>query len=156
MGAAFFGTTPRATGRVPRAAFGATSFATGLCLAETSVEPPFLETAVVGCFATRFLAAPFMSVALAPALMPAAFPGCDRVAAALGPPRFFFAVVALAARVGAVFTRVTLTSPRMARADGRAFADAAFDVGRRVGLLRGVEAMGTALVTVAAGEKGQR
>src|SRR6202011_859209 len=58
-------------------------------------------------------------------------------------------VFGFGARVGAALGRATLTSPRIARPDDRAFA-AAFTVGRRVGLLREVEAMGTTLVTVAA------
>jgi hypothetical protein len=59
------------------------------------------------------------------------------------PPRALFGFA------DAGFTWETFTSPRMARPDGRAFAAAAFAVGRRIGLLRGVEAMGNALVTVA-------
>jgi hypothetical protein len=59
------------------------------------------------------------------------------------PPRALFSFA------DAGFTWETFTSPRMAGPDGRAFAAAAFAVGRRIGLLRGVEAMGNALVTVA-------
>jgi hypothetical protein len=60
-----------------------------------------------------------------------------------------FAPRGLFAFADAVLTWETFTSPRMARPAGRVFAAAAFAVGRRIGLLRGVEAMGNALVTVA-------
>ena len=48
----------------------------------------------------------------------------------------------------AAFGRETLTSPRMGRPGFRAFPTAALAVGLRVGLLRGVEAMGATLGTV--------
>jgi hypothetical protein len=50
--------------------------------------------------------------------------------------------------VVAVAGRDTLTSPRMGRSRFRAFAAVAFIDGRRVDLLREVEAMGTTLGTV--------
>jgi hypothetical protein len=65
---------------------------------------------------------------------------------------FTFAVLARAAfcLAAEAFGGDTLTSPRMGRTGFRAFVTAAFTVGRRVDLLREVEAMGTTLGTVEA------
>jgi hypothetical protein len=63
--------------------------------------------------------------------------------AVLGLARAVFAT-----RLDATFGRVALTRPRAATAGFRAFARVAFAAGRRVGLLRLVEAMASALGTV--------
>src|SRR4029079_16062325 len=73
------------------------------------------------------------------------------VVARLVPAALSRAVFGFATRTGAAFGRATFTSSRMVRA---AFA-VAFGTGRRFGLLREVEAMGTTLVTVATWGKGQ-
>jgi hypothetical protein len=110
-------------------------------------------------FATIFLAAIFLAVLVferltlpAMAFFAAAFfagPCAFRTAtftARFAPVR---PLLGLAAPAAAAFGRETLTNPRIARPGGRAFTTA-FTCGRRVGLLRGVDGMGTSLVTVVA------
>jgi hypothetical protein len=136
--------------------FAGTPRAAGFLTAE------FLEG---GVFAFTVLETAFRAVSFLVVAVPVPLTFLDvvdfRVAATawvatFAAPRFGLAAVAravfgFAIRAGVAFGRTTFTSPRIARPGDRAFATA-FTVGRRVGLLREVEAMGTTLVTVATWE----
>jgi hypothetical protein len=144
-------------------------FTADIVEAETGFRAPdFLTVAAVALVsrAMTFPAASFLAVAVA---VPAGLLAVTRAVfafradnrdgkifriAAFVASRFAVVVPARAvfgflAGTRGVFAAVTLTRPRMARPDDRAFDAAAVVVGRRVDLLRGVEAMGTTLVTVA-------
>lgn len=166
--ARFFVATALAAERVTVEVFVGTEFRGADFRVVASFAFIGLETGVPTRFATNFLAASFLAVAvLAPAIFPAAlrlvaaFRAAGRGGASFRTTPFAAARIVLAAtvfdleafdleaRIAVAFGRATLTSPRVARPDGRAFAAAAFTVGRRVDLLRGLEAMGSTLVTVA-------
>lgn len=162
FGAAIFVATPLAAGCLTAEFFVAENFTVGFREADFLIAPAFgfmfFDTAFL---AVIFLAASVLALAGFPmeVLAVAAFRACNRdgvvfrIAALVAscvvlaaPDRVVFGFVV---RAGGAFARETLTSPRMARPGGRTFAAAAFSGGRRIGLLRGVEAMGPTLVTVA-------
>jgi len=176
LGAAFLGAGFFAAGFAFATAFAATRFTAGLFGATFfgAATLPRAAAEVRGtALATGFFAAIFLAVTVRPG---AGFRADDRAVAAtrvlafavwvfarwLFTARVVFTVLALllavaaravfgfAARTASGFARATFTSPRMERPDGGAFPFDAFAGGRRVDLLRGVEAMGTTLGTVEA------
>jgi hypothetical protein len=118
------------------------------------------EALALGCFAVSFLvvAVAVRSGFAAVVRVIVTFRAADREAAAFCVAPFVAvcfvpdtaarAAFGFVPRLWSTFGRATLTRPRKTRPDDRTFA-AAFAVARRVDLLCEVEAMGTALVTVA-------